>query len=220
MRMRRLLDFAHDGNVHEASQVSGIAYATLRDLYTGKSTNPSMRTLQALAKAYGVYTGWFTDPNQPPDVPPGGYVLQVPGFPYGSTPHIEREAMIPHAAHPLARVYAQLDEKLERTPSDPLRPIVRETNSETHWRLAMGEFLFAPLLIAERQFRVLLIPDASTWSRDRWKEPDVLWPYVSRLKALGRLWETVIDDAIAAIRSGRDIDKTVAAGADFGRKAE
>jgi hypothetical protein len=193
VRMRRLLDYAHDGNVHEASQVSGIAYATLRDLYTGRSTNPNMRTLQTLAKAYGMYTGWFTDPNQPPNVPPGGYVLQVPGFAYGPTPHIERDAMIPFLAHPLASVYARIDDALEKMPSNPMRPIVGETNNEKHWRLAMGEFLLAPLLSAERQFRVLLIPDSATWSRDRWEDPDVLWPYVRRLKRLGLFWESVVE---------------------------
>lgn len=193
IRVRRLIDFAHDGNVHEASHVSGVAYATLRDLYTGKSTNPSLRTLQVLAKAYGMYAHWFTDATQPPDVPPGGYVLQVPGFAYGATPHIERDAMIPFLAHPLSRIYARIDEALERTPPSPTRPIVGETNNDKYWRLAMGEFLLGPLLAAEQQYRVQLIPDAAIWSRDRWEEPDVLWPYVRRLNELGRMWEVVID---------------------------
>lgn len=202
--MRRLLDFAHDGNVHEASQVSGVAYATLRDLYTGRTTNPSLRTLQTLAKAYGMYAHWFTDPTQPAEVPPGGYYVYIPGFAHGPTPHIEREAMIPHIAHPLVGVYVRLDTELENAPPDPLRPIVGEMSNDRSWVRAVGEFLFAPLLVAEEQSRTLLIPDAAVWSRDRWEESDVLRPYVKRLKALGIFWETVIDDVITSIRVGTD----------------
>lgn len=212
VRMRRLLDFAHDGNVHEASQVSGVAYATLRDLYTGKSTNPNIRTLQTLAKAYGMYPGWFTDPNQPSEVPAGGYYVYIPGFTHGKTPQIEREAMIPHIAHPLVSVYVRLDTELEKAPQVPLRPIVGEVNNDRRWNRAIGEFLFAPLLVAEDHTRTLLIPDAAVWSRDRWEESDVLRPYVARLKALGRFWETVVDDVVAAIRAtGRPLPRLDAA---------
>lgn len=204
VRMRRLLDFAHDGNVHEASQVSGVAYATLRDLYTGRTTNPSLRTLQTLAKAYGMYAHWFTDPKQPAEVPPAGYYVYIPGFAHGKTPHIEREAMIPHIAHPLVGIYVRLDAELEKAPPSPLRPVVGEMNNDRQWNRAVGEFLFGPLLAAEEHSRKLLIPDAAVWSRDRWEDSDVLGPYVKRLKALGRYWETVFDDVIAAVRESAD----------------
>lgn len=201
VRVRRLIDFAHDGNVLEASQVGGVAYATLRDLYTGRSTNPSLRTLETLAKSYGIYAHWFTDPKQPTDVPAGGYRVFVPGFVYGATPHIEREAMIPFAAHPLPSLLARLDDELEATRPSPNRPIVGEGNSDKHWNRSVGEFLLGPLLTAEQHSRVLLIPDAALWSRDGWDEPVILRTYVKRLKALGRYWETVFDDVVASVRA-------------------
>src|SRR5687768_13107494 len=47
-RIRRLFDIAHDGNLREAAGATGIPYTTVRDLYHGRSTQPSIGTLQAL----------------------------------------------------------------------------------------------------------------------------------------------------------------------------
>lgn len=211
VRVRRLIDFAHDGNVHEASQVGGVAYATLRDLYTGRSTNPSLRTLESLARSYGIYAHWFTDASQPAEVPAGGYRVFVPGFVHGRSPHIDREAIIPFAAHPLPALLARLDDELEASIASPSRPIVGEGANEKHWNRSVGEFLLGPLLTAEQHSRTLLIPDAATWSRDKWDDPEVLGVYVTRLKALGRYWETVFDDVISAVRremSSKDVART------------
>lgn len=199
-RVRRLIDYAHDGNVREASQASGIAYATLRDLYTGKSTNPSLRTLTALADAYGVYAGWFTDESQPADVPGSGYVLMVRGFKYGATPKVPRSAVIPFASYPLPNLVRILDDELEAQAATPSRPIIGD-GLERDSRLGLGEFILGPLLLAEEQARVLLIPDSEPWSQDGWGIPHVRDVYVRRLKALGRYWETIFDDVLHSVRN-------------------
>lgn len=200
IRVRRLLDFAHEGNVHEASQVSGIPYATLRDLYTGRSTNPSLRTLEALAKAYGMFPGWFTDGTQRGDVPGSGSVVYVRGFAHGPTPHIRRCAIITFAAHPLPKLLNALDEALEKMPASPERPIIGEA-SEHHMQFAIGEFLLGPLLQAEESTRVLLIPDSEPWGKDGWDDPEIRARYTRRLKALGRYWESIFDDVMHSIRT-------------------
>src|ERR1700733_7360637 len=76
-RVRALIDEAHSGNVHEASKVSGVPSATLRALYSGKNVNPELKTLEALARQYGVLPGWFTDPSAPGYVAPKGIDIVV-----------------------------------------------------------------------------------------------------------------------------------------------
>ena len=190
--------------MHEASQVCGIPYATLRDLYTGRSTNPSLRTLQMLAKSYGMYPGWFTDGTQPSDVPAAGYVVSVRGFTKGPTPHQRRSAIIPFAAHPLPRVLIALDETLEKLPSAPGRPIIGEASAR-HSMYAIGEFILGPLLEAEEVAGVLLVPDTEPSAKDGWDDPDVRELYVRRLRLLGRFWESVLPGLIVAWDTGRPV---------------
>lgn len=199
-RVRRLLDYVHDGNVREASQASGIAYATLRDLYTGKSTNPSIGTLKVLSDAYGMYTGWFTDETQPGEVPPSGYVGKVRGFAGGKTPHLQRTAIIPFASYPLPKVVKQIDDALEKMPPSPTRPIIGEA-SVRHSIFAISEFVLGPLLLAEEKTGVLLIPDTEPWAKDGWEDPAKRATYVGRCKLLGRFWESVLDEVLASIHA-------------------
>ena len=53
--VRQFVNRDHGGNVMAASQAARIAYATLRDLYTGRNVNPTLGTVQAVVAAYGIH---------------------------------------------------------------------------------------------------------------------------------------------------------------------
>jgi len=200
--VRRLLDLAHDGNVREASLASGIAYATIRDLYTGRGVNPSLRTLQALAKAYGIYPGWFTDPSQPPDVPIGGYVAFVPAFPFDDRSGMPREIVIPYAAFPLPKVYQDFAGALEALPPTTDRPIVGSADPDSLGdRLAA--FLLGPLLEEERQLGQRIVLESTAWAAGPdWNDPASRERYVRRLRLLGHFWENEREFVLSQLRSG------------------
>lgn len=200
VRVRRLLDLAHDGNVREASIASEIPYATLRDLYTGKGTNPSLRTLQALANAYGIYPGWFTDPSQPEDVPIGGYVVHVPAFPGDPLSNRRREIVIPYAAFPLPKIYLDFADALEALPATKYRPIVGDAHPD---RLGdrLAEFLLCPLLEEEKQLGERVILESQAWAAvPDWLDPAARERYVRRLRLLGKFWENEREFILSRLR--------------------
>ena len=45
----------------DVSKLCGIAYSTLRDLYTGKNKNPLANTLKKMAEGLGVDSDYFID---------------------------------------------------------------------------------------------------------------------------------------------------------------
>lgn len=153
-RVRHLIDLAHDGNVHEASKVSGVPSATLRALYSGRNTNPELNTLEKLGRAYGFYAGWFTDPGAPETVPSGGlgFTVRVPDPRFGWRPI--REIQIPWASWPLPDVVDKLSDYLLSLPRGPSRPIIGELGTEpeqlTEMMAKVALFLLAPLDAAER----------------------------------------------------------------------
>jgi transcriptional regulator with XRE-family HTH domain len=201
VRVRKLLDLAHEGNVHEASLASGIPYATIRDLYTGRSTNPSLMTLQKLAKAYGTFAGWFTGATQSDEVYIGGYVTRFPGFVHGERPHLSREVMIPFAAYPLPRLYEQLADELEKLPTSPSRPIVGESVDPVFGQ-KVAEFLLRPLLDEEAvSGRELILDAAPVASAGAWRDPEQRAQYVRRLRLLGRFWEADFPALLEGIRT-------------------
>lgn len=200
VRVRRLLDLAHDGNVREASIATGLAYATVRDLYTGHSVNPGLKTLKALADAYGVYPGWFTDAKQPSDVPGSGYIAPVRGFPFGNRPDQRRTAIIPYASYPLPRVWRILGDELDKAPATPARPIAGDA-SEYEVNFYLGEFLLGPLLRAEQESGVLLVLDSEPWAKDGWYDPATREVYVRRLRLLGQFWESVLESVLEGVRA-------------------
>lgn len=199
-RVRRLIDLAHDGNVREASRASGLVYATIRDLYTGRNVNPGLKTLRALADAYGMFPGWFTDEKQPPDVPGSGYIAYVRGFPFGNRPDLRRMAIIPYASYPLPKVWRILGDELDKLPATPTRPIAGDAN-ENDVNFHLGEFLLGPLLRAEQESGVLLVLDSEPWSRDGWYDAATREAYVRRLRLLGQFWESVFDSVLEGVRA-------------------
>ena len=69
-RVRKLIDLAYGGNVRLASMTTGLPYATLRDLYTGRTLNPGIATLQLLADRHGFSEQWFLTTRQAGVLPP------------------------------------------------------------------------------------------------------------------------------------------------------
>lgn len=152
-RVRHLIDLAHDGNVHEASKVSGVPSATLRALYTGRITNPELKTLERLGDAYGFYAGWFTDPKEPEAVPVGGYLFAVsePMPKYGIL--VPGEFTIPWASWPLPDVVNRYVDYLLSLPPTVDRPIigdlVEKSELTTKTNSMVAAFLLAPLFLVE-----------------------------------------------------------------------
>ena len=68
-RIRAVIQLSHRGNLAEASRASGIPYPTLRDLYVGRTANPGVQTVQAMADAYGLSLDWFRDAEEPDELP-------------------------------------------------------------------------------------------------------------------------------------------------------
>ena len=189
-RVRKLIDLAYGGNVRLASMATGLPYATLRDLYTGRTLNPGIATLQVLAARHGFSEQWFLRTDQGEELPMGGWVVLLP--PPGRPDALEpaRESFIPHAAWPLVGVYRELGEYLESLPPAPSRPILGGATAELAIHLRLTRFLFGPLLVAEAQGEQRM--HSGTWDNEQW---------LTTLKALGTLWELAIPDLLAKARA-------------------
>lgn len=147
-RVRRLIDYAHEGNMREAATASGVAYATLRDLYNGTTVNPGIRTIERLSKAYGIYPSWFTDDRDQEEVPNSGLSVTLREMVPSPLGLVHREILIPLAAYPLPWVLGDGMLILERLPALTSRPILGEAVlEEANFR--MVETVLAPLLAAE-----------------------------------------------------------------------
>ena len=191
-RVRRLIDLAHDGNVKQASEETGIPYPTLRDLYSGRRSSPRLRTIKALADHYLLAIEWFTDENQGDPVPVGGFVGRL-----GPAPGTrgDREVLIPFAAWEFIKVAKGLGVYLDSLPATPDRAIVGDADYPEDIK-RLTTLLLQPLLAAE----ALGEPDAvlsefpDREDRERW---------VAKLRVLGRMWTVVLAKTLGASPEGR-----------------
>jgi hypothetical protein len=192
-RVRRLIDLAYGGNIRQASLMTGLPYATLRDLYSGRTQNPGIRTLQVLADRHGFSEQWFLREDQGEPLPMGGWAVFFP--PAGRLDVLEpfRDSFIPHAAWQLAGIYRDLGEYLESLPPTPNRPVLGMETEEMPMHLRLTRFLFGPLLAAEEAGQEII--HTGTWDNERW---------LATLIALGRFWEQAIADLLAKARKFAD----------------
>jgi transcriptional regulator with XRE-family HTH domain len=191
-RVRALLQLAHGGNLAEASRVTGVPYPTLRELYVGRTVNPGVRTLQALAEAYGLSLDWFRQPEEPEDLPLLGRVGFVPpAGGAGSGRGQLREVMIPFAAWPMYEFFSRLEEQLAREPATEDRAIVGAASGEA-LLFRLTTFLLQPLLAAERAGAADAIVSAKEYEERVGGERAAAW--VDRLTALGRMWAVVLGE--------------------------
>ncbi len=194
-RFRALVHLAHEGNLSEASRSTGLPYPTIRDLYVGRTSNPSFRTLEALADCYGIALEWFREEEEPEEIPIDGRTGYLPPHPEasGARPHL-REVLIPFAAWPMYRVFTTLEQRLSEGEPGPERPIVGEASGDA-FLFRLTTFLFQPLLSAERAGAYDVVPegaepgDVPAGRREQW---------IGRLRVLGAMWEDVLEDLLGS----------------------
>jgi len=208
-RVRRLINLAHDGNIQEASEVTGLPYATLRDLYSGRTTNPRVNTLKLLAHSYGFAEPWFLQEDLGEVVPFAARTCYLPADAFWAGPEDDkvleqseflREVQIPYVAWPLAEEYTVLrDYLLSFLPSID-RPIVSDVSNDSFadFDLRLSKFLLGPLVAAARDAHergalqvIPLGPPRTPEEQERMLKP---------LRALGRFWELAIPDLLARAR--------------------
>lgn len=198
-RIRRLIDLAHQGNIREASEASGLPYTTLRDLYRGRTTRPRVDTLARIAWRYGFRERWFLDEQQGDPIPLGGWDCILPPDP-GWPEHARyaRSTLLPFGAWPLIRVYVLLRDYLDSLDRSPARPIVGDSDDQES-NLRLSGFLFAPLIRAATeagdQEAMLASPQFHPAQTYYTREDMERW--LVRLRPLGRLWEGAIPDLLS-----------------------
>jgi transcriptional regulator with XRE-family HTH domain len=182
-RIRRLIDQIHGGNLAAAGRATGIPYPTIRDLYTGRSANPELATLDQLRAAYGVSLNWFTDRAADDEVPLQGRTVLLPPHPRAQQAGTRalRTVLIPYSARALLQVFAVLEEWLRRQPASAERPIVGEAAGDA-FTFRLTTFVLQPLLGAEKLGQEV-VPSA---------QPDGAW--IARLEALGAMWRSVLPE--------------------------
>lgn len=191
-RVRSLIDHVHDGNLKEASRATGLPYPTIRDLYVGRTTNPSLQTLERLRAPYHIHLQWFTEEGWK-EVPSGGFVGYLPHHPLMARAGLmPREVSIPYTAWPMYEVFATLSDWLDQQPPSPERLIVGDA-TERQFTERLTSFLLQPLLALEKTLEDIdlivplmpLVPQNIPSDED-----DERW--IRTMKALGLFWKAAI----------------------------
>lgn len=195
-RVRRLIDLAHDGNIQQAATEIGMAYATLRDLYSGRRTNPSLRILTQLADHYEIPHGWLTDERQPEEVPMSGYVGWIEPRKEQRKGSAQkgwyRSVTFPFAAWEFLRVWRVLADYLDKLPPSAQRPILGTETDESETNKLLSSFLLQPLLAAEAAGEPDAIVPLIASVPDKLPSREDEEEWVRRLRVLGRMWEATI----------------------------
>ena len=172
----------------EAATASGVAYATLRDLYNGTTVNPGIKTLDRLSKAYGIHPSWFTDDRQPEEVPSSGLLVTLREKVPGPRGPVHREVLIPLAAYPLPWVLGEGMLILEALPPSEDRPILGTAEGEEA-NFRMADAVLAPLLTAESAG---LIPPLQAVIDERSEGTS----HLVMMRHLGRLWKAILESPL------------------------
>lgn len=198
-RVRRLVDMAHDGVIQAASETTGLPYPTIRDLYLGRSTNPSLKTLKALAGAYNVFEEWFRDEKQGEEIPMGGWLAYLPALDGSTERQKLRQTVVPFAAWSMKSAAEKLDNALGAMPPAPKRPIVGDSQND-EFNLKLSTFLLRPVLDAERATGREIAPNIMSTN---WGNREMGEKWISRLRLLGSYWESVLHELIEAIEKAK-----------------
>lgn len=185
-QVRFLIDQIHEGNIREASEASGLPYATLRDLYTGRTTNPVMKTLSQLGHSYGIMPDWFIAEPRRTAIPSSGVVVKVRETNSAGQLRV-RGILLPHAAWPLPWVFRKLEAQLD-LPA-PERPMLKSIDQQEERAYLLAEFLLRPLTDAEALGLIDPLPDIMVSPAQRGEAYD---RSVSRMRALGKFWREAL----------------------------
>jgi transcriptional regulator with XRE-family HTH domain len=190
-RIRRLIDEAHLGNLREAAAHTGLPYATLRDLYFGRTTSPGLKTLVSIYEAYGTSLEWLTrdDASAAPRLLIEGQLPPDPEFGRGRE---GRRIRIPLAAWSFARCFLELERSLTKLPPRNDRAIIGNAVDTDEVRRRLTAFLLGPILEAQREgmLKILGADPPFRGTRNTTEEEDRDW--VELLRALGKFWEQVL----------------------------
>lgn len=198
-RFRRLVDLVHDGNLLEASAHTGVAYATLREIHTGRTRSPGLATLDRIAGAYGLPVDWFVRESADDGaVPIAGWVGLLPADPEtGAGWQYARRVTIPFAAQSLVRVLLMLERRLIALPPHPDRPILGGATEPRECKRRLTAFILQPLLAArglgakdilQAEPRLPGQAPLTGHAREEWLET---------LRDLGRFWERALPGLLA-----------------------
>ena len=197
-QVRLLIDKAHGGNLSDASRLTGISYPLLRDLYVGRVTGPSLRTLEALQSPYGVDLGWLTEAGAPDAIAVLGWIGLVPPGPTSDTSGSRklREVLIPFLAWPMYELVSSAERHLREKAPRSGRPIVGEATGDA-FSFRLTTFLLQPLLAAEKlgsgdailTVARYMAAATSRQERERW---------ITGLRHLGGLWRSVLPATLGA----------------------
>lgn len=191
-RIRRLIDEAHLGNVREASAHAGLPYATLRDLYLGRTTSPGLGTLMALSTSYAVPLDWFTGTDT--TAPRLGIEGELPPDPDFRRGRHGRRLHIPLAAWPLVRCFLRLERRLTALPPRPDRPVLGAATEPEEVRQRLTAFLLAPLLEAQGEGLVTVLGADPAFPGGRRATAEEERAWIAVLRDLGRFWEQTLSD--------------------------
>lgn len=168
-----------------------VSYPTLRSLYMGSSAGPNLGTLEAIALPYGLDAAWFVDEDAPDTIPILGKVGLVPPAPKdGKARRALREVLIPFAAWPMFELFRRAEVRLGDLAPQPERPIVGEARDDA-FTFRLTTFLLQPLLNAER-LGLTRIPNAVDAARGNLTASPVDAQWVAELRAVGEMWEVVL----------------------------
>lgn len=186
-RIRRVVHEAHLGNLAEAAEHTGLRYGTLRDLYLGRTRNPSLRTVHAVARSYGLSPAWFLDPRAE-ESPLLAIETTLPPDPDYGRGHRGRRIRIPLAAWPFVRVFLRLEAVLTAEPPSRERPILEGITDPAECRERLAALLLGPLLQAQALGGARLLGVDPPFPGTPPATPAGWRAWVESLRALGRFW--------------------------------
>ena len=189
-RIRRLVDEAHLGNLREAAHHTGLPYATLRDLYAGRTTRPGLATLQAIARAYALPLEWFT--GEDAAAPRLEFRGELPPDPEYGRSGRGRRILIPLAAWPLARCFLRLERELLAIRPHRSRPVMGAANDPDECRQQLTAFLLGPLLEAQRQGLLVILGADPPFPGTAQVTAEQQRQWITILRELGRFWERAL----------------------------
>jgi hypothetical protein len=201
-RIRRVVNEAHLGNLAEAAAHTGLPYGTLRDLYLGRTVNPGIQTIAALAGSYGLSPAFFTDRTveEAPLLAVETTLPPDPDFGRGSR---GRRIRIPLAAWPLARLFLRLEAALLLRPPSRARPILAGLTDPAECRERLAAFLLDPLLQAREAGGHPLLGVEPPLSGTPEVTPVVWREWIETLRALGRFWTRTLEPLLASLERER-----------------
>jgi len=207
-RIRHLFDLAHDGNLREASEATGVPYTTIRDLYHGRSTSPSLQTLGLIANSYRSRPTWFLLEEEGDALPnpawvvavtaPEGWAKKPKSFP--TQWRYERKVLIPFAAWRFHRLMNTLSSYLMSLPPAADRPIVGDAETEEELDLRLAGFLLSPLLEAHKAGEIDAIYFQMGGAGEKEGSREEYEALVGTLKQLGGVWEGTLKKLLQQAR--------------------